>query len=830
MSAFVQPFMYLDFMLRFLFSFLMLLTSVSAFAQTPTGEVRGLVLDESTGEVAMFANVSLLRDGQVFKSTASDIDGLFTFKEVVAGKYTLKITLLGYEDYQEEIVVNGGVTTTQNFLLKAKVTDLPTTPFYYDRYLKPIKVDPKSAITHTNLNDSAIKEANYGQDFPYLLATTPSTVTYSDAGAGIGYTGIRIRGVDPTRVNVTINGIPLNDGESQGVFWVDLPNFASSANSVQIQRGVGTSTNGAGDFGGSINISTQQLLAKPVFSVTSMVGSYNSYKNSINLNTGIMDNGWGFNIRASKITSDGYIDRASSDLKSGYMSATKVNSKSRFSLIMMTGQEETYQSWNGVPEDSLETNRTMNEYTYDNQVDHYQQNHYMALYDRVLSPHIRLNTGLHYTKGYGYYEQYKEQDDMSTYGINPIVLYVDDSTNVTVTKSDIIRRRWLDNDFYGGIASVSYSNNNKDKPREVHLGGGYQIYDGLHYGEVIWAQYANNTNIRDRYYENNAKKTDYNVYLKSNYSVTANLMLFGDLQIRNIDYNFFGLNEAGTYEQQDVNFSFFNPKGGVVYTINKNSYAFGSYSQGNREPVRSDLVDFRPSRRGKAEKLHDFELGYRRQTNKYSFEATLYNMQYKGQLVPTGGLNDVGALVRINVDNSYRRGLELAGSVNIKKWLQWTGNITFSANKIEKYKEVIDDWDVGGSDTFTYDNTNIALSPDVIASSMFRFIPMKNLNVDVITKYVGDQYLDNTTSESRKIDAYLVNNVRIAYTFNNVKDLFKSGSIGLLANNVLNELYSSNGYTYSGIYDGGDGRQRYDYNYYYPQAKANFMLQLKLNF
>lgn len=819
-------------MFRFIFAFLLLLISVSTFSQS--GSIKGKVTDAEDRTGLPFANLTLSQNGSLITGVSTDTAGNYEFKQVKPGNYLLKFTYVGYKEQQKQVEVSANQVITVNLVVQANVLEFNPSVISYDGSLKPLRVNEKSSITHTNLTDSAIGEANYGQDFPYLLATTPSTVTYSDAGAGVGYTGVRIRGVDPTRVNVTINGIPLNDGESQGTFWVNLPDFASSANSVQIQRGVGTSTNGAGAFGGSINIGTQTLLNEPTFSVTTMAGSYNTFKNNINLNTGLMNNGWGFDVRASKITSDGYIDRGFSDLKSGYFAATHRGRRSNFTAIMMTGMEETYQSWNGVPQDSLETNRTMNEYTYENEIDHYQQDHYMALYEHELgrSNHFRLNTGLHYTKGRGYYEQYRAGDDFGTYGINPLIVKSADTSAVfdTITSGDIIRRRWLDNDFYGAIASVSYTNNNSEVPRDAHIGGGYNIYEGIHFGEIIWAQYANNTDIRDRYYEDDARKTDFNMYVKTNYSLNSKWMVFADAQIRRIDYSFFGLNEQSVYEQQTVNYSFFNPKGGVVYTINPTDYVFASYSQGNREPVRSDLVDFKPSERAQAEKLHDIEVGYRKRGKNYSFEATVYNMQYKDQLVPTGGLNDVGALVRVNVPTSFRRGIELAGSVNINKWLQWTGNITYSQNQIKKYTEVVNDWDMGGSDTFVYENSPIALSPDITASSMFRFRPVKNLNIDLITKYVGDQYLDNTGSDARKIDAFLVNDVRIAYSFNNVKNLFKSGSIGLLANNVLDELYSSNGYTYSGIFDAGDGRQRYDYNYYYPQATRNYMLQLKLNF
>ena len=413
------------------------------------------------------------------------------------------------------------------------------------------RIEENTPTTYTTITKKEIEKNNLGQDIPYLLQQSPSMVVTSDAGAGIGYTYMRIRGTDASRINVTINGIPVNDAESHGVFFVNMPDFASSIESVDIQRGAGTSTNGVGAFGASVNLYTDFRSENPYAEVNNSIGSFGTIRNTVKFGTGIINRKFSFEGRLSNIQSDGFVDRASSDLQSYFFSGQYASGKNNMKFITFSGKEVTYQAWGGIPRDSLETNRTYNTYTYENEVDNYQQTHYQLFYDRKINSKLFLNTALHYTKGQGYFEQFKGAEDMADYGIDPIVKYINDSTNVTITTTDLIRRRWLDNDYYGGVFTLKYTPNSRIK---TILGGGYNIYDGDHFGEVIWARYSNNLDIRDRYYENNATKTDGNIYSKTNIQVSKKVNIFLDLQVRQINYNFLGFDNEKQNVQQDASF------------------------------------------------------------------------------------------------------------------------------------------------------------------------------------------------------------------------------------------------------------------------------------
>ncbi|MDG1331849.1 MAG: TonB-dependent receptor, partial [Crocinitomicaceae bacterium] len=703
-------------------------------------------------------------------------------------------------------------------------------------------VNPGNPTTYKTLKTKEIEKMNYGQDLPYLLQMTPSTVVTSDAGAGVGYTGIRIRGVDPTRTNVTLNGIPLNDPESHGVFWVNLPDFASSADQIQVQRGVGTSSNGGAAFGASININTNKVNREAYARLDNSFGSFNTLRNTVNAGTGLINGKFLMDARLSRITSDGYIDRASSNLKSFYLSGAWLGKKSQLRANIFSGKEKTYQSWYGTPEavingneeeiiayadrnfifgddreNLLNSGRTYNFYTYENEVDNYQQDHYQLLFSHRFTNHLKLKAAGHYTRGRGYYEQFRNGDDLSFYGFDPVIVGGD-----TITTTDAIRRRWLDNHFYGGIFALSYEKNNLS----LTWGGGANQYIGKHYGEVIWAEYASNSSIRDRYYDNDATKNDISSYLKASYKLNR-ATIYGDLQFRHIDYSFLGIDDVqGSIEavNQNVQYNFINPKAGFMFNFNRTNNMYASVAVAHREPVRKDFRENTAQNRPDPEQLINTEIGYRYNSSRLLVKANAYHMYYNDQLILTGQINDVGGYTRTNVDKSYRLGLELEAGYKITRKLNVTGNLSLSQNKVAEFNEYIDNYDTYIQDTITHLNTDLAFSPNVIASAGIAYEAFKGFEVNLLGKYVGSQFLDNTSSEDRKIDSYLISNLQLSYTIKN--KLFKEIKIGLAVNNLFNKMYQNNGYTWGYIYGG----QRTVENFYYPQAGRNFLTRLTIKF
>ncbi len=698
--------------------------------------------------------------------------------------------------------------------------------------IKALRASQQTPMSFTNINKEELEEQNLGQDIPYMLSLTPSVVTTSDAGAGIGYTGFRVRGSDPTRINVTIDGIPLNDPESQGVWWVNMPDFTSSVEDIQIQRGVGASTNGAGAFGASVNLKTQSLRAKPYATTNNTIGSYSTLKNNIEFGTGLLADKFTLDGRLSKISSDGYIDRATSDLKSLHLSGAYYGSDEILKLSVISGKEKTYQAWNGVPLSYLDNDslRTFNSYTYENETDNYWQDHYLLHYSKQVDKDASYSLGLHYTKGKGYYEQYKSGEDFADYGLNNVTI-----GNDTLTETDLIRRKWLDNDFYGAIFSY---NNSADK-LDYTIGGGWNTYDGRHYGVVRWAEYASNSTIDHIYYDNDGIKTDFNVYAKGLYNYSDDITIHADLQHRQIDYSFLGKDENGAQRNDTVNFEFFNPKFGAFYQIDANSSAFASFAIANREPNRADFVESSPNSRPLHETLYDTELGYKLNGDRFAFSATAYYMIYENQLILTGKINDVGAYTRENVDYSERKGIELEAAFKINEKLNWSANASFSENTIAHYTEYVDNWDTWGQEINTYSNTTIAFSPDLIWSSKLDYQFKDNIDLQFISKYVDEQYIDNTSSDDRKLDSYLVHHVRMIW---NIKSqLFKSAKLSFQINNLLDENYVNNAWIYRFKSDDYDPRPDdpyvtansdggYDMAGYFPQAKRNFLLGLTLGF
>jgi iron complex outermembrane receptor protein len=675
--------------------------------------------------------------------------------------------------------------------------------------------------TRTTLKKTDIEKQNYGQDLPFLLNFTPSVVVTSDAGAGVGYTSLRVRGSDQTRINTTINGIPQNDAESQGVFWVDTPDLASSAQSITLQRGVGTSTNGAGAFGASLNIQTfGKPESKPSAEINNSWGSFNTWKHTLQASTGLMENKFVVDARLSQIKSDGFIDRAFSDLQGLYLSAGYYGEKTNLRFNLLRGKERTYQAWFGIREDILKENRTFNPYTYDNQVDNYNQNHYQAIFDHKITENLTTNVSLFYVRGFGYYEEFKEKDAFSKYGLSDVT--IGDST---ISKSNLIRRRWLDNHFYGTVFSLDYEKNGWN----VIYGGGWNKYEGKHFGEIIWAEIAVNQTIRQRYYDNDAFKADFNQFVKVAKewkTEKGRISAFGDLQYRFVGYNFLGFDQNLQSTQQNAEFNFFNPKAGIDYTFGQGKHRlYTLWGIAHREPNRNDFVESTPSTRPKAERLNNVETGYQITGKNFNFKTNAFLMAYQDELILTGKVNDVGAYLRQNVGQSRRIGLELEGNWQINKYFVWQANATISQNKIKEFVEYIDDYDNGGQIEQRYQNTDLAFSPRFIAANQLIFKPTESLEMALLSKYVGKQYLDNTQNEARKLDAFFVNDVRIAYTYKPTKGI-KSVSIGLLVNNILNEQYEPNGYTFSYFFGG----QRVWENYYYPQAGTNFLLNVGLKF
>jgi iron complex outermembrane receptor protein len=705
-------------------------------------------------------------------------------------------------------------------------------PDLQEVHINALRATPQTPMSYSNIGAQQLDEQNLGQDIPYMLSLTPSVVTTSDAGAGIGYTGFRVRGSDPTRINVTIDGIPLNDPESQGVWWVNMPDFTSSVEDIQIQRGVGTSTNGAGAFGASINLKTQSLRAKPYATTSNTIGSYSTLKNNVEFGTGLLADKFTLDGRLSRISSDGYIDRATSDLKSLYLSGAYYGTDEVLKLSVISGKEKTYQAWNGVPlsyldDDSL---RTYNSYTYENETDNYWQDHYMLHYNKQLANSGTFNIGLHFTHGEGYYEQYKNGQDFADYGLNNVIV-----GNDTLTEIDLIRRKWLDNDFYGAVFSY---NNRKDK-LDYTLGGGWNTYEGRHYGVVRWAEYASNSQIDHIYYDNDGIKTDFNLYAKGHYQYSDDVTVYADLQHRQIDYSFLGKDENGAERNDTVNFEFFNPKFGAYYQIDNKSSAFASFAIANREPNRSDFVESSPNSRPLHETLYDTEVGYKIESSNFAFSATAYYMIYENQLILTGKINDVGAYTRENVDYSERKGIELEAGVKINPKWSWSANVTFSENTIAHYTEYVDNWDTWGQESKSYSNTSIAFSPNMIWASQLDYQFKDNIEVQFISKYVDEQFIDNTSSDERKLDAYLVHHARLIWDIQS--ELFKSARLSLQVNNLLDEKYVNNAWVYRFKSDGYDPRPDdpyvianseggYDMAGYFPQAKRNFLIGLSLGF
>lgn len=678
--------------------------------------------------------------------------------------------------------------------------------------VKAVRVNADSPITHSNVSKEELAKRNLGQDIPILLNYLPSVVTTSDAGAGIGYTGIRVRGTDATRVNVTINGIPYNDAESQGSFWVNLGDFASSTESLQLQRGVGTSTNGSGAFGASLNLLTDAVSKEAYAEISNSFGSYNTRKHTIKVSTGQLyadaERSRSIEVsgRFSKIDSDGYIDRAFTDLKSYFLQGVYKDDNTLIKALTFGNKEYTYQAWFGLTADQLKENRRQNPYTYENETDNYWQDHYQLHWNERFDNNWSTNIGLNYTKGKGYFEQFKEEES------------AEDFNNLIEDDSDVIVRRWLDNNFYVLNANVTYKNNGL----EIISGLSYNNYTGDHFGEVIWGNnLAANTNIRDRYYSGDANKNDFSVFSKATFKFAEKFTGYIDLQGRFVKYKTNGLNSDRDVFVTNAKFNFFNPKVGLTYKhCDVNSF-YVSYARANREPNRDDFENGV----NENETLNDVELGWRYKTNKVAVNANIYYMFYQNQLVLTGALDDVGSPLRATSGKSYRLGLEVDANIKVNQFFTTSTNVALSRNKNRDFKFQRD------GVLQNLGNTNISFSPELVIGNALNFFPAENLQISVLSKYVGEQYMGNIDSDASKLESYFLNDISINYEIK-PKSIFKSIILSGLVNNVFNKKYVSNGYFYTfddtwstpGVTTTIEGAG------YYPQATTNFLMGATLKF
>jgi iron complex outermembrane receptor protein len=754
------------------------------------------------------------------KGVLTNAEGNYFISGLKDGVYSLRFSYIGFESQVWAIKLNG--ETIFNVTLSAK-------PYMTEEvFVNATRAGEHTPLAYSTLTSEVLKKQNTGQDLPYLLSLTPSLVETSEAGNGIGYTSLRIRGTDGSRINVTIDGIPLNDPESQQVFWVDLPDLASSVENIQVQRGVGTSSNGAGAFGATISIQTKNPEKEPFAEVNSAIGSFNTIKNMVAAGTGLLNGKFALQMRYSDLKSDGYIERTWSDHRSANVSGMYKTDRSQLKANVILGEEHTGIGWWGVPKEMIAVNRRYNpagEYTdengttqyYGNESDNYVQNHYQLIYSLKLNNYLSLHTALHYTKGKGYYEEYREDQQLSDYGLKPVNI-----SDSVITETDLIRRKWMSNDFYGVVYSLKYQKNRL----EAMAGGGINLYLGDHFGTIIWMRNAGNLEKDYRWYLNNSRKGEFSLYGKVNYSLSDKITIFGDLQYRNIIYTLTGYDDDLKDISQKHTFGFINPKAGLFFSISPGHDAYFSFSVANREPTRSDFKEASgdPNATPRPEALYDYEMGYKLNTAKSSFSVNFYGMIYRDQLVPTGELSDVGYSIMTNVDKSYRLGVELVGGFKPADFILWNLNLTFSRNKIKNFTEHSIDYNTSEYLSKNLGTVDVAYSPSMTGTSDVTLMVHRSIDLHLISKYVGSQYFDNTMNSGRKIDPYFVNNFRVDFDpqIRNIRGV----ELQLLISNIFNTVYESNAYGGNWYEDGIEK----SWSYYFPQAGINYMLRLNVKF
>jgi iron complex outermembrane recepter protein len=798
----------------------LLCASLSVYSQF---NISGIVKDVDGSPLAG-ANIQI---DNTYKGAVSGSNGEFSVRSLGKGPYNLRISYLAHETAIMKV----------DLLDKDVYLDilLKSSPILTDEVvITALRASNSTPMAFTNMDKSQIHEQNVGQDIPYILNLTPSVVGWSDAGNGVGYTYLRIRGTDMSRINITLNGIPLNDPESQNVWWVDLPDMASSVDNVQIQRGVGTSSNGAGAFGATLNFQTNGLSKEPYAEISSSYGSFNTMKNTFMAGSGLLNNKLSFDARISEISSDGYIRHSVTELRSYFLSGSYNGENDLVKVNVFSGTEKTDLAWDGVPDTLLNKDRRYNGlglYTdaqghqkyYDDETDNYKQSHFQIFYSRRMNNFLNANLAFHYTKGKGYYEEYKQEQDFSGFGLaNPVI------NGDTLTSSDVITRKWLSNNFYG----ITYSLNYKKERLDASLGGAWNEYDGSNYGNLIWAQNASELPVNFEWYDGSSVKKDFNIFGKANLKLFDQVNLYGDLQYRQIDYSIKGTdNDLRNITQTHV-FNFLNPKAGLYFNLNNGQSAYFSFAVAHREPNRDNFVDADSGKRPTYETLLDYEAGYNFKSKRLQVGVNFYYMDYNDQLVLTGQINDVGSAIMMNVPNSYRTGIELMAGISILPDLEWDLNATFSQNKILHFTEFIDNWDTGGQDTVKHGKTNIAFSPDIVGSSRITYEPLQNLRFSLQSKYVGKQYIDNSSDSHYTLKQYFVNDAKVSYKFKS--GWFKSLEIFVQANNIFNIKYETNAWLYkyneASTTSGLTGTTTQNMNGFSPQAGINYMTGFSVKF
>ena len=789
-------------------------------AQGEEYTLKGKVTDANANPLV---GASVIIEG-TYNGVQTDEDGNYLLTGLKGGDCLVRYSFIGYETITRSLILNGDAHLDVQLSPRAVITD--------DVVISATRAGRQTPMAYSNVAGDILEKRNSGQDLPYLLSLTPSFVETSEAGNGVGYTSLRIRGTDASRINVTIDGIPLNDPESQQVFWVDLPDLASSVDNIQIQRGVGTSSNGAGAFGASINIQTKGIENEPFAEINSSAGSFSTFKNNITVGTGLLKERFAFRMRYSDLRSNGFIDRTGSSHNSAYMSALYRTGKSLLKANLILGKEHTGIGWWGVPKDMLPVNRQYNpagEYTddngktkyYDNESDNYSQSHLQLIYSLKMPEGFSFHTALHYTKGEGYYEEYKEDNYLTDYGLPPVTI-----NDTTIFQTDLIRRKWMSNDFYGLIYSLNFRREKLD----ASIGGGMNLYTGDHFGRIIWMKYPGTAEKDYQWYLNNGEKKEASLYGKINSSITPEISVFGDLQYRYIAYDIIGQDDDLKDIGQAHRFNFFNPKVGLFFSISATQDAYLSFSVAHREPSRTDFKEASGDDEAvpRPERLFDTEIGYTLRHLKSSFSLNLYGMIYKDQLVPTGELSNVGYSIMTNVEKSYRAGAEIVAGFIPADFLSWDFSLTLSQNKIVDFVEHYTDYNTSdwSSEYKSRElgKVDIAYSPSVIGSSDIALKLIPSLKLHFISKYVGKQYFDNTMSSGRMIDPYLFNNVLV--DFEPETKHLRGAEFQILVNNIFNAQYESNAYGGNWFEDGIEK----SWSYYFPQAGINFMLKLGLKF
>ncbi|MGJ8745550.1 TonB-dependent receptor [Polaribacter sp.] len=776
--------------------FLFLFASILANAQTFT--LNGKVVDENNDSLP--GATILVKENN--KGTSTDFDGKFSV-QLLKGKFTIQVSFMGYKTVSKEITVSKNENISFSLAYNSTVLE--------EVLVSAVRVNADVPVTFSNLSKKEIATRNLGQDIPILLNYMPSVVSSSDAGAGVGYTYMSVRGSNGERINVTVNGIPYNDAESHGSFWVNLSDFASSTQNLQLQRGVGTSTNGSGAFGASLNILTDAVSEDASAEISNSFGSYGTRKHTVKFSTGKINEHFEVAGRLSKINSDGYVDRASADLRSYYLQGSYTDENTLIKAVTFGGKEKTYQAWYGLTADELKEDRRQNPYTYENEVDDYDQNHYQLHWNEQLNEKWSTNLGLNYTKGAGFYEQYKEDEDAAAFN------------DLIVDGSDLIVRRWLENDFY----VVNFNTNYKTNKLNLISGISYSKYTGNHFGEVIWGEdLAPNTNIRDRYYFSDAKKTDFSIFAKATFDISDKLSGYADVQGRFVNYKTKGLTSKRAPIDVDADFNFFNPKVGLTYKINDDNNLYTSFAVANREPNRNDFEAGVTTH----ETLNDLEFGWRLKSESFKLNTNIYYMNYKNQLVLTGALDDVGAPVRATSGDSYRLGLEIDADITISDQFSIKPNAAFSSNKNRDFFITRD----GNPTPQALGNTDLSFSPDVVVGNMFIYKPLEKLQISFLSKFVGKQFMSNFSSaisDNDVLNDYFTSDLNVVYEINPNK-VFRSIVFSALINNIFNREYVDRGYygTYDDNWSDASKITTLDYAGYYPQATRNFLIGVTLKF